>query len=120
MKNLLDTISRYPNSATVFLGDNCYKGFRKGFDSSDVTIKRLGAQLIGLNTSKYEGSVYFVPGNHDWWNVTNMKKGKRHLKMEQTFIETHLNKNQLIRNNEDPFMPKNGHPVRMLILTTMN
>lgn len=111
MKNFLDTISRYPNSATIFLGDNSYKGFRKGFDSSDVTIKRLGAQLIGLNTSKYEGCVYFVPGNHDWWNVTNMKKGKRHLKTEQTFIETHLNKNQFIRNKENPFLPKDGNPV---------
>jgi hypothetical protein len=111
MKNFLDTISLSPNSATVFLGDNCYKGFRKGFDSSDVTIKRLGAQLTGLNTSKYEGSVYFVPGNHDWWNVTNMKKGKRHLKTEQTFIETNLNQNQFIRNKDNPFMPKNGNPV---------
>jgi hypothetical protein len=111
MKDFLDTISLYPNSATVFLGDNSYKGRRKGFDSSEVTIKRLGAQLIGLNSSKYEGSVYFIPGNHDWWNVTKMKKGKRHLKMEESFIERNLSKNQSIRNKNNPFMPMNGNPI---------
>ena len=111
MKNFLDTISLYPNSATVFLGDNCYKGLRKGFDSSKRTTKRLGAQLIGLDSAKYEGSVYFIPGNHDWWNVTNMKKGKRHLKMEESYIENNLSKNQFIRNKNNPFMPKNGNPI---------
>ena len=75
MKDFLDTISRYPNSATVFLGDNCYRGLRKGFDSSAVTIRRLGAQLDGLNNCKYQGSVYFVPGNHDWYDgLTNTKQ----------------------------------------------
>lgn len=111
MEDFLDTISLYPNSAAIFLGDNCYKWPRKGFDSSAVTIKRLGAQLIGLENSKYEGSVYFIPGNHDWWNVTKMRKGKRHLQMEESFIESSLSKNQFIRNKNNPFMPMNGNPI---------
>ena len=111
MNAFLDTISLYPNSATVFLGDNSYKGLRKGFDSSKRTINRLGAQLIGLDRAKYEGSVYFIPGNHDWWNVTNMRKGKRHLKMEESYIESNLSKNQFIRNKNTPFMPMNGNPI---------
>ena len=112
MLHFLDTISLYPNSAAVFLGDNCYKGFRKGFDSSKVTIDVLGAQLNGLKNSKYQGSVYFVPGNHEWWNVTKkMKKGKRNLKMNESFIESKLSKNQFIRNKANPFMPRNGNPI---------
>jgi hypothetical protein len=112
MLHFLETISSHPNSATVILGDNCYKGFRKGFDSSKLTRSRLGAQLDGLNNSNYRGSVYFVPGNHEWWNVTkNMTKGKRVLKMNQSFIESKLSTNKMILNKDDPFMPKDGNPI---------
>jgi hypothetical protein len=121
MKNFLDTISLYPNSAVVFLGDNCYKkwifgGEKKGFDSSEITIKRLGSQLKGIENSKYKGSVYFIPGNHDWWNVTCMKKGLRALQMEESFIETNMSENQSIRNNKNPFMPRNGNPITAIDL----
>lgn len=116
MVNFLDTISKYPNSATIFLGDNCYKKWighseKKGFDSAAITIKRLGAQMKGLNDCQYKGSVYFIPGNHDWWNVTSMKKGKRHLKMEESFIESNLRNNSFIKNNQSTFLPKDGEPV---------
>ncbi|MBK5277537.1 MAG: metallophosphoesterase [Bacteroidia bacterium] len=111
MKHFLDTISLYPNSATVFLGDNSYKGWRKGFDSSKITIKRLGAQLEGLNKYRYRGSLYFIPGNHDWWNSTKMKKGKRSLKKEEVFINSYLSRNQYIKNNSTAFIPKDGNPI---------
>src|SRR6188474_1290252 len=67
MKNFLDTVKNYPNSAIVFLGDNSYKkylfgiGEKKGFDNSAITKKRLGAQLNGLQN--YAGSAFFIPGN---------------------------------------------------------
>ncbi|MEO6168979.1 MAG: metallophosphoesterase [Chitinophagales bacterium] len=116
MTTFLDTISKYPNSATVFLGDNCYKknilGIeKKGFDSSPITVKRLNAQLQGLNDCRYKGTVYFVPGNHDWWNVTNVKKGKRHLQLEESFIEQHLSQNPFIINKANTFLPDGGNLV---------
>lgn len=116
MITFLDTITRYPNSATVFLGDNCYKknilGFeKKGFDASAITVKRLQAQIQGLNDCGYRGSVYFIPGNHDWWNVTSMEKGKQHLQLEESFIEKNMVQNQLLTNRMNTFLPKNGNPI---------
>jgi hypothetical protein len=104
-----------PNSGVVFLGDNTYKkillglteGF-KGFDSSKVAQKKMLSQLSILNG--YKGSAYFVPGNHDWWNLTNFNKGKRGLKMEESFIEANLAKNKTIANPDATFFPKNGNP----------
>ena len=116
MKNFLDTISHYPNSAVVFLGDNCYKEWilgieRGGFDSSAITMRRMGVQLDGLKNSKYKGSVFFIPGNHDRWNTTRMKRGDRFLKKEQLFIEDQLRSNSFINNNDKTFLPRNGNPI---------
>ena len=104
-----------PNSAVVFLGDNSYKkilwvfpGF-KGFDSSKVTQKKVLSQLSILNN--YHGSVFFVPGNHDWWNTKKFEKGKRKLKMEESFIEAILKENTTIKNPDTTsFLPSNGNP----------
>ncbi|MGP8215581.1 MAG: metallophosphoesterase family protein [Bacteroidia bacterium] len=102
-------------SAVIFLGDNSYKeklGDRipsfKGFDSSRITQLHLKSQLDILNG--YKGSAYFVPGNHDWWNESDFKKGKRKLKMEESFIEANLRKNNSIANPDSTFLPKNGTP----------
>jgi len=104
-----------PSSAIIFMGDNCYKdaffglvpGF-KGFDSSKITQRKIQSQLDILNG--YKGSAFFVPGNHDWWNITKFKKGKRKLKMEESFIETKLSKNPTIANPNETFFPKDGSP----------
>ena len=115
MLHLLDTISNYPNSAVIFLGDNCYKrwiiGERKGFDSTEITIKRLGIQLNGLYESGYSGNVYFIPGNHEWWNVTRFEKGKRNVSMEERFIDRNLENNRNIKNNTSAFLPEKGDPI---------
>lgn len=121
MKNFFDTIGLYPNSATVFLGDNCYKKFifsieKKGFDSSAITVKRLGSQLAGLDSCKYGGSAYFIPGNHDWWNVTSMKRGKRNLKKEESFINGRLAENQYLQNKFNAFMPAKGNAIAAVAL----
>jgi hypothetical protein len=114
----LDSLkSKMQNSAqgaVVFLGDNSYKntffglveGF-KGFDSSRITQNKLKSQLNTLDG--YKGSVFFVPGNHDWWNTT-YTKGKKALKMEESFIEANLSNNTTIQNPNNVFLPKNGSP----------
>ncbi len=72
-----------PKSAVVFLGDNCYKKMffglfdpeMKGFDGRKITKRRMMTQLNMLKD--YKGYAYFIPGNHDWWNLIALKSGKK-------------------------------------------
>lgn len=105
-----------PNSAVIFLGDNCYRkaGYGtlpvnvKGFDGSKITVARVMSQLNILRG--YKGSAYFIPGNHDWWNYTNLRLGKKALKKEETFIEGILSTSPTLKNRENTFLPDNGNP----------
>ncbi len=105
------------NSAVIFLGDNCYTGallgFLKfnvgGYDGSKLAQDRLMGQLNILRD--YKGSAYFVPGNHDWFNKTNVKRGKKKLLAEQTFIEDTLKNFTKLKNHaKGTFLPANGSP----------
>ena len=116
LDSLKSVLGRNPNSAVFFLGDNSYRnalgglmpiGF-KGFDSSAETQSKVRSQLALLDG--YKGAAYFVPGNHDWWNTMNFKRGKPHLKLEENFIEQNLALNPTIQNPGNTFIPKNGTP----------
>jgi hypothetical protein len=112
--SLQKELIRHPNSAIVYLGDNSYKDILwgvvpfgyKGFDSSRNTIDKIRSQLAILD--QYHGYVYFVPGNHDWWNRTSYQKGWRKLAMEEHFIEANLRQNSNIANPGNPFLPSHG------------
>jgi hypothetical protein len=115
--NLKTKLQTNPNSAVIFLGDNCYKksffGLArpeiKGYDGSKITRKRLMSQLAILKG--YKGSVYFVPGNHDWWNRVSVKRGKKSLLKEELFIEDSLkNFTTLFNHNLETFLPAKGNP----------
>jgi hypothetical protein len=103
------------SSAVIFLGDNCYRNAMygilptevKGYDGSRITRARIISQLNILDN--YRGSAYFIPGNHDWWNYTNLRLGKKALSGEEHFIEDHL-KNSSLKNRENTFIPDNGNP----------
>jgi len=105
-----------PNSAVVFLGDNCYRKAMygllpvnvKGYDGSKITKARIQSQLNVLKG--YKGYVYFIPGNHDWWNYTNLKRGKKALLMEEKYIESILKDYTSLKNDANTFIPDNGHP----------
>jgi hypothetical protein len=115
LKNLQQELNNNPNSAVVFLGDNSYKssiwglvpGF-KGFDSSKLTQKKVRSQLDIL--TNYHGYAFFVPGNHDWWNLTKYGRAKNKLKMEESFIEANLQQNKSIANPGNTFLPKDSSP----------
>src|ERR1700733_10106805 len=116
LKNLHAQLIGNPNSAVIFLGDNAYKsilwgiipfGF-KGFDGTALSQKKVRSQLDIL--TQYKGYVYFVPGNHDWWNIKSIERGKRKLKLEEDFIEQDLNKNSTIANPAHNFLPTDGSP----------
>ena len=112
--NLHKELISHPNSAVIFLGDNCYKdilggiipfGF-KGFDSSRNTIEKVRSQLNLAD--QYKGCIFFTPGNHDWWNRTTFKKGRPKLAMEESFIEANAKLNTSIANPGNPFLPTKG------------
>jgi len=107
-----------PKSAVVFLGDNVYSkslwGIMKleigGYDGGPVGKRRLMSQINILKG--YEGSAYFIPGNHDWWNHVNLKRGKQRLLQEAQFIEDTIKSSFTTLNNikEQIFLPTQGSP----------
>jgi hypothetical protein len=116
LRDLGVMLDKYPNSAVVFLGDNCYRNAMygllpvnvKGFDGSRITIARMMSQLTILKN--YKGSAYFIPGNHDWWNYTNLRMGKHALMLEEKFVEKTLKSYKTLRNPENTFLPDSGKP----------
>lgn len=112
--NLRKELLNNPNSAVVFMGDNSYKNILwgiipfgyKGFDSSRNTIEKINSQLALLD--HYQGSAFFIPGNHDWWNRLSYEKGRPKLAMEESYISKNLAKNTSIANPGNVFLPKNG------------
>ena len=114
MGSLQRELSLSPNSVVLFLGDNSYKnalggllpyGYR-GFDSGSLTQSNILSQLNTL--AGYRGSAYFIPGNHDWWNLESYQEGKSKLKMEQHFIEENLKVNKTLANPANTFQPRDG------------
>ena len=133
--HLEDELNTNPNSAIVFLGDNCYRDIfgglihfgYKGFDSTKNTIDKIQSQLDILD--RYQGHAFFVPGNHDWWNRTTYKKGKPKLAMEESFIQKNLAQNTHIANPGKNFLPQHGdygpvyvelnhHTIRLIFIDT--
>jgi hypothetical protein len=112
--NLRKLLLNNPNSAVVFLGDNSYKNVLwgmipfgyKGFDSTRNTIDKINSQLALLD--HFQGSAFFTPGNHDWWNRLSYERGRPKLAMEEAFISKNLEKNTSIANPGNVFLPKNG------------
>lgn len=104
------------NSAVIFLGDNCYTNSFfllpvdvGGYNGNKTGQRRLMSQLNILR--EYKGYVYFVPGNHDWWNLTSLRRGEKRLLKEQLFIEDTLRNFTSIRNHDEgTFLPTNGDP----------
>jgi hypothetical protein len=115
LKNVQKELLDNPNSAVIFLGDNSYKNILwdllpygyKGFDSTENTIEKVRSQLNILD--RYKGWVYFIPGNHDWWNRKTYEKGKNKLRMEENFIRRNLRNNTNIANPDDVFTPTDGN-----------
>jgi hypothetical protein len=113
LDSLKSVLGRTPNSAVFFLGDNSYKDVVmglgwKGFDSSANTQNKMRMEMNPL--TGYKGAAYFVAGNHDWWNIMNIKRGQPKLKMEENFVSQNLALNPTIQNPGNTYLPQNGNP----------
>jgi calcineurin-like phosphoesterase family protein len=120
---LKDEIIKDPQSAIIFLGDNVYP---VGFNPNDInSAKRLNSQLSILKT--YEGSAYFIPGNHDW--NAQKRKGLEKIIQQERYVNSYVRNATSVKNRNDAvFLPSNGLPgpssvmltedVRLVILDT--
>lgn len=100
LKLLEGELNNNPQGTVIYLGDNIYP---QGLDGKPLSEKRLLSQLSILK--KFMGTVFFIPGNHDW------KAGKWHgmqcLKRQQEFVDSFLVKET---NAKGGLFPKNGLP----------
>ncbi|MCE9540226.1 MAG: metallophosphoesterase [Bacteroidetes bacterium] len=102
---LKEELLSHPNSAVIFLGDNIYPSGLK--DNDKKSAAHLESQLQILN--KYKGSVYFIPGNHDW--QAQGPKGLKRLSNEEKYVETYLKDKTISKNkNNSTFLPHDGLP----------
>ncbi|ETN96480.1 metallophosphoesterase [Zhouia amylolytica] len=81
----------------IFLGDNIYPDGLPGDDNPERDQAELALKLQTDAAKKFPGSVYFIPGNHDWYS------GVKGLKRQEKYVEDALGK--------DSFLPENGCPI---------
>ena len=84
----------------IFLGDNIYPDGMppKGAPDRVATEYRLDAQINAVEN--FKGQIYFIPGNHDWYN-----EGLYGLKRQEAYFEEKL-------KDRNVFQPTNGCPLK--------
>ncbi|WP_271785250.1 metallophosphoesterase [Aquimarina algiphila] len=77
---------------TIFLGDNIYPDGmpKEGEKDRDIAEHRLNAQIDAVKN--FDGQVYFIPGNHDWYN-----EGLKGLEREEKYFEKRLKDKKVFR-----------------------
>ncbi len=90
---------------TLFLGDNIYPG---GMDPEEDSNRAFSENMINAqyeSVKDFNGTVYFIPGNHEWYNG-----GVPGVKREENYIEK-------IFGGIDAFKPSNGCPLESIPIT---
>jgi len=90
-----------PGNYTIFLGDNIYPG---GMDPEDDKTRPEAENMINAqyeSVKDYDGPVYFIPGNHEWYNG-----GLAGVKREEDYVESKF--------KTDAFRPSNGCPLESI------
>jgi hypothetical protein len=113
--------------AVIFLGDNVYPvGIREPTHPEyALDTLRLRSQLdvlAGPNARRYQASGYFVPGNHDWGNLTGTA-GLQRLTNQQDHIDRAREEGLLVRlapiaGRPGPAILDLGSRLRILFLDT--
>ncbi len=90
---------------TIFLGDNIYPDGMPEEDEKDRKIAehRLDAQIDAVKN--FDGQVYFIPGNHDWYN-----EGLKGLEREEKYFEKKL-------KDKKVFKPSKGCALESIDIT---
>ncbi len=90
------------DGSVVFLGDNIYP---RGLpDSSRLPVRELAQRRLEAQlkiVENFEGSVVFIPGNHDW--AKGSSEGWEQIRRQEKFVENYLQKG-------NTFLPSGGCP----------
>lgn len=91
LENYLDK-NKQQGNYTIFLGDNIYPAGMPKTGKKDRAIAehRLDAQIDAVKN--FDGQVYFIPGNHDWYN-----EGLKGLEREEQYFENKLKDKKVFR-----------------------
>ncbi len=97
------------SSSVVFLGDNIYPVGLPPEDHPDypLGLHRLTAQTQLMQA--YQGNVFFIPGNHDWYSY-----GVDGILRQEALIEGHL-RNFSGLQNDNFFLPDHGCPDPVMV-----
>lgn len=95
-------------SSVIFLGDNIYfEGLYYDKDSAlNVTQKKMLCQLELFKN--YQGSVFMVPGNHDW--KAGKWQGKKRIEMQEKFVNSTLAQYHLRNKISEFYFPGKALP----------
>jgi hypothetical protein len=98
-------ISPRTNSTVIFLGDNVYP---RGLEKNRLSEKKLLSQMSIFKG--YFGTVYFIPGNHDWH--AQKWKGYRIIRHQEEFVNAYFRDSLAsVRNHHTGvFFPKGALP----------
>ncbi|RMA58935.1 metallophosphoesterase [Ulvibacter antarcticus] len=104
LQNYMKTQKTSGNYA-LFLGDNIYPAGMppEGHPERAASEYRLDAQYNAVKD--YDGKVYFIPGNHDWYN-----EGLHGLSREEQYFESKIKDRQV-------FKPSKGCPLESISVT---
>lgn len=94
-KTYIDSVKQVGNY-TIFIGDNVYPAGLVAEDHPERELMeyRLDAQIDAVEN--YDGNIFFVPGNHDWYN-----QGLTGLKRQADYLREKL-------ESDDVFYPEPG------------
>ncbi|MEE9374032.1 MAG: BamA/TamA family outer membrane protein [Saprospiraceae bacterium] len=116
LRNNLDRESK--KSAIVYLGDNIYHNGLppKGSPGREEAEKKMNKQLDNLKN--FKGKVYFIPGNHDWNDAK--KGGLKHINAQEEYIESYLDKGDIMIPDEGCPGPEVKKLSKNVILLSMD
>ncbi len=103
LKKQFDHASK--ETTVLWLGDNIYPVGLAPIDDNNYAlgIHRINKQLETLEN--YQGNVYFIPGNHDWYEF-----GQEGIIRQENHIEAQLRSQKMnsFRQQENYFLPDQG------------
>lgn len=104
LKILGELVAKRDSGAVLFLGDNVYPhGLHAGDGDAQNILK---GQMNVVRA--FPGSVYFIPGNHDW--QAQRRKGLEYVLEQERFVNEYFASRGKCINKGANFLPGGGFP----------
>lgn len=94
-------------ASCIWLGDNIYPVGLAPENHPDYSLGKHRLLVQASATLEFNGNVFFIPGNHDWYTY-----GEEGLGRQENLIEDYLQQNKIFKNQKKDsyFLPNNGCP----------